>query len=305
VTGDETTAVGADGQPITAGDRYQSKYQLLRLPGDDELTFALLRPYVPASRGAGNQNLLTAFMTASSDPDTYGQLRSFVLPGGSLPEGPVTASDNIQADNAVTALRRDICVGQTQCDLATPSIVPIGDSILYVQSFFVSGTDLGAPNLTRVIVSYQSASGTRIEVGKTFRDALVALFGEDVPAEIEATPLLDDPAVEGGGTPGDEPDDPPEDPGDDPAPPTTGPEGETPAQRQARLIVELEAAFRRADEAARQGDMVTYAEQVQVARGLAAELAALTASGTPTSAGGDPPEGTSTTTTTPTPTTGA
>jgi uncharacterized membrane protein (UPF0182 family) len=271
VTNEATQAVGEDGQPVRSQQRFASKYMLLKLPGDDAPSFVLLRPFVPASRGAGNQNLLTAFMTASSDPDSYGQLRSFVLPGGSLPDGPITATDNIQADDEVANLRRNICTGQAQCDLSTPSIIPIGNSILYVQSFFVSGTDLGAPNLTRVIVAYQSADGTEIAVGSTFREALEIIFGSGVPEEIEDTQVI-------GGV--DDPTD-PEDPGGETTEPTepstpqtTDPDASVEARR-TRLIGELEAAFQRADAAAREGDLVTYAEEVEAARDIAAELAGL------------------------------
>lgn len=273
VSGDQTTAVGADGQPITSGDRYESKYQMLKLPGDEGASFVLLRPYVGASRGSGSQNLLTAFMVASSDPDSYGRLRSFVMPGGKLPDGPITAADNIQADEAVAALRRTLCQGQSTCGLAAPSIVPIGNSILYVQSFFVSGTELGAPKLERVIVSYQSATETQVEVDQTLRGALVKLFGTDVPTEIESTPLSDPVVVD--------PDDGTTDPGD-PADPsgtttTTRPDGPAPsvADQQAALITQLEAAFEAADAAAREGDMVAYSREVERAREIAADLAAL------------------------------
>ncbi len=318
--GEETATVDADGEVVTARSPYESKYMLMKLPGDDEVSFVMLRPFVPAQRGGvGNQNLLTAFMVASSDPDSYGQLRSFVLPGGSLPDGPVTATDNIQADADVADFRRNTCTGQAVCDVSTPSIIPIGNSILYVQSFFVSGTDLGAPNLTRVIVAHQSADGTQIEMAPTFREALVEIFGEDVPGGIQDTPIVEDPA-EGPDEPSD-----PEDP--DPTPPDTTPEvDETLAQEQARLITELDAAFTAAETAARAGDMVEYANRIEEARELAGELAALqariddeaAAGGSGGSVEGDPPdgegasgappdgeEGAVTTTSSPPPTTGA
>ena len=304
VSGETTRSVDADGKPIKAGSRYASKYMMLKLPGDDHVSFVLLRPYVPASRGSGNQNLLTSFMVASSDPGSYGKLRSFTL-RGSLPDGPITATDNIQSDAEVASLRRNICQGQAVCNLATPSIVPIGNSILYVQSFFVAGTDLGAPNLERVIVSYQSSAGTQIEVDNTFRGALVKIFGEDVPGAIEDTDVVD---PIGPDTPGD-PTDPvgPTDPVE-PDPPID----ETMAEQQARLINELDDAFAAADAAARSGDMVTYAREIDSARAIAEELKELQAgeagggtepSAPPDGGGGVAGNGSSTTTTSVTTTT--
>lgn len=281
VSGDQSVAVGADGQPITSGDRYESKYQMLELPGDDHASFVLLRPYVGASRGGVGQNLMTSFMVASSDPGSYGKLRSFVMPGGKLPDGPITATDNIQADEAVAALRRTLCQGQSTCGLATPSIVPVGKAILYVQSFFVSGTELGAPKLQQVIVSHQSSSGTRVEVADTLRGALVKLFGSGVPSGIESTPLTDpvvvDPDVPNRGDDVTEPDG---EPGGsrDGSSTTSEPseDGEVSvAQRRSQLIAELEEAFEAADAAARRGDMVTYAREIDRARQLSADLSSL------------------------------
>jgi len=50
-------------------------YELTALPGQTQQSFVLLQPFVPFSNG-DKQNL-TAFMTAASDPDDYGQLTVF------------------------------------------------------------------------------------------------------------------------------------------------------------------------------------------------------------------------------------
>src|SRR5699024_911688 len=88
--------------------------------------------------------------------------------------------------------------------------------ILYVQSMFVSGQSVQAPQLQRVIVSYQSRSQTKVGIGTTLRDALVDVFGDDVPDDVEDTKVTTPPPDAEGEGPGgpnefDEPDEPDDD----------------------------------------------------------------------------------------------
>ncbi len=61
-------------------------YELMALPGETQQNFVLVQPFVPSSNG-DKQNL-TAFMTASSDPDSYGQLTAYTIPAGQTVDGP-------------------------------------------------------------------------------------------------------------------------------------------------------------------------------------------------------------------------
>jgi uncharacterized membrane protein (UPF0182 family) len=289
VSGEDTTRVGADGEPIKASDRYQSKYLLLRLPGDERQSFVILRPFVAASKGSNSgQNQLTGFMVAGGDPEDYGVLRSFELPSRDLPEGPTEAIDNMQSDKAVAELRRQLCQGKSECDFATPAIIPIANSILYVQSFFVRGTEVGAPKLQQVIVSYQSSNGTEIAVDGTLRGALVKIFGDAVPEGVEDTEVVVEP---GDGSP--------DDPGETPT--TTVPSGDpgTVAARRARLVADLVDAFDAADAAARRGDLVAREEALREAERISRDLADLDGSRPPSSSTTSTTSSSTTTTTRP------
>ena len=293
VTEDSTQKVDANGVQINPSQPYESKYLLLRLPGDDHQTFVILRPFVAASKGSSGQNQLTGFMVASGDPGDYGLMRSFALSAQDLPEGPIEATDNMQADKNVAELRRQLCQGKSVCDLATPTIVPVGDSILYVQSFFVRGTDLGAPKLQQVVVSYQSATGTEVAVDGTLRGALVKIFGDGVPRGIEDTEVV---------VGSDTPDDPggPTDPGRPGSSTTTTTVAPADVEaRRTRLLAALVTAFDDADGAARRGDLVAREQALKEAERVARELDALA----PTPAGSAPATTAPATTTAPTTTT--
>ncbi|QXC60472.1 UPF0182 family protein [Aquihabitans sp. G128] len=296
VKNSQATTVGPDGQPLSPNDRYKSQYQLMKLPGEDQESFVILRPYAAASNGnsTSSQNQMTSFFVASSDPDNYGELRTYVMPTSRLPDGPNLAADGIQSDDVVAGLRRDLCQGKSVCDLPTPVIIPVDNSLLYVQSFFVAGTDVGAPKLENVIVSYQSGDDTRIAVASTFREALVKIFGaDDVPEGIEDTKVVGSSAGNGDGI-----DDPVETDGSTTTT-TTTPKGSTSgtiSAQEAALIDKIVAAFDAADDAARSGDQVLYAQKIKEADGYADDLAALRKKDTGSSGSGSSSSSTTTTT---------
>ena len=155
-----------------------------------------------------------------------------------------------------------------------------------MQSFFVRGTEVGAPKLQQVIVSYQSSNGTEIAVGPTLRGALVKIFGDAVPQGIEDTEVVVEP---GDGNP---------DPGDGGTTTTTTPSGDpsSVAARRARLVADLVDAFDTADAAARRGDLVAREEALKEAERLGRELAQLDGSAGGSGSGSGSSSTTSTTT---------
>ena len=291
-----TERLGPDGQPISSDDLYTSQYLLMQLPGEEAASFVLLRPYVTATQGASSQNQLSGFIVARNDPGEYGQLESFVLPTSVLPDGPNLAADGIQSDDTVAELRRSLCQGASVCEMPAPSLIPIGNSIMYVQPLFVAGTELGAPRLEKVIVSYQSATRTQIEVDDTFRGALEKIFGDGVPEGIADTELAPgvgadpdpepDPNGEGEGEPV-----PGETPGEttEPTAPTQPTQPTVPEGRVEELIGLASSAFTDAEAAARQGDQVTYARKIDEAKGYVRELDELTGAAEPSGTGDDEP----------------
>ncbi len=174
-----TAATGADGQRLTPEDRFEPQYLLMRLPGDEEESFVIMRPFVAAGGGDNNQRLLTSFMVANSDPEEYGTLTTYQMPGSNLPDGPNLVADQMKSDSAVGELQTNLCQQGSECELRNLVMIPIGDSLLYVRSFFVSGNESKVPTLSRVIVSFQSKTGTNIAVDETLAGALVKLgFGD-------------------------------------------------------------------------------------------------------------------------------
>ena len=66
-----------------------------KLPGDEKEGFMILRSFVPVSDDDSKKQL-TAFMVAKSDPDHYGKLIVYEMPGDNLPNGPGLVNSVIQ-----------------------------------------------------------------------------------------------------------------------------------------------------------------------------------------------------------------
>ena len=63
----------------------------------------MLRPFVPFSTD-DERTELQAVMTASSDPDSYGELTSYVVRQSPLPAGPARVADRAESDSEIGPL---------------------------------------------------------------------------------------------------------------------------------------------------------------------------------------------------------
>lgn len=123
------------------------------------------------------RDFLAAYISASSDPDTYGKLTVLTIPG--QVNGPKLAFNAISTDTAVSTelgqIGRD---GQNRIRWGNLLTLPIGNGgLLYVAPIYASpGAGDAAstyPRLIRVAMMYNDKVG----YGPTVRDALDEIFG--------------------------------------------------------------------------------------------------------------------------------
>jgi uncharacterized protein len=128
------------------------------------------------------RDFLAAYVSASSDPDTYGRLTVLTIPG--QVNGPKLAFNAISTDTTVSQelglIGRD---GQNRIRWGNLLTLPIGQGgLLYVAPVYASpGTSDAAstyPRLIRVAMMYND----KIGFGPTVRDALIDLFGPGADA---------------------------------------------------------------------------------------------------------------------------
>jgi len=148
------TVLGTNGQlqpaPVA---RLQPQYVLAHLPGSTQQSFMLLTPFVPVSTSAERQNL-TAYMTASSDPQDYGALRVYETPAGQTVDGPALIANAIRSNVSISTELSYLNQNGSTVELGEVAIVPVDQSLLYVQPVYVESSSNQIPTLKDVIVVY-------------------------------------------------------------------------------------------------------------------------------------------------------
>lgn len=155
-------------------------YVLMALPKEKQESFVLVRPFTPG--GASRQNM-TGYMVARADPDRYGELITYSFPRSDLIYGPELAEGAINQDPDVSQLVTLWNQQHSKVIYGNLIIVPMGNSLLYVQPLYLQGSGSKIPQLKKVIVF----SGNRVEMGDTLDDALDRLFAA-TPSTSPSTP---------------------------------------------------------------------------------------------------------------------
>jgi uncharacterized protein len=145
-------------------------YILAQRPGDDGATFQLT-----SALNAFNRDNLSSFISASSDPETYGQIQVLRLPGNTPFLGPRQVQQSFNTNDDVA---RDLNLfrgSDSQPVFGNLLTLPIGNNgLLYVQPLYVEGTGQNSfPLLRKVLVNY----GDRVGYADTLEDALDQVFG--------------------------------------------------------------------------------------------------------------------------------
>ena len=154
------TVIGTNGQVVTpAVARLAPQYIEAALPGQGQqgVNFLLITPFVPISTSGSSQNL-TAFMTASSDPGSYGALTVYQLPAGELVDGPGLISNAIRSNSQISAELTFYNQQGSNVELGEVAIVPIDNTLLYVEPVYVESSSAHIPTLDDVVVVYNSVA---------------------------------------------------------------------------------------------------------------------------------------------------
>jgi uncharacterized membrane protein (UPF0182 family) len=125
---------------------------IMKLPGESKEEYILLIPYTPSKR-----DNLAAWMAARCDMPNYGKLVVYVFPRDRLVFGP--RQINARIDQNAYISQQITLWGQVGSQVIRGSllIIPIENSLLYVQPLYLSASDrVGLPELRRVIVAYEN-----------------------------------------------------------------------------------------------------------------------------------------------------
>ncbi len=158
---------------------------IMKLPGEEDVEFVLILPFTPAEKPN-----MVAWLSARMDGPEYGKLIAYTFPRGVQIDGPVQIEARIDND---TEISQQFTLWNQSGSVVIRGnllVIPIADSILYVEPVYLRAEGLPLPELKRVIL----ASANKVVMEPSLDEALGALFG----GQAVAGPS---PPSGGGGTP--------------------------------------------------------------------------------------------------------
>lgn len=154
-------------------------YLIMKLPGEAEAEYILMLPYTPKSRPN-----MVAWMAARMDGDNYGNMLVFNFPKQETIYGPEQIEARI---NQNTEIAQQITLWSQRGSRVYRGnllVIPMANSILYVEPLYLQAENGRIPELKRVIASF----GNKIVMEPTLDQALLKLFGTETEPAVPTTP---------------------------------------------------------------------------------------------------------------------
>jgi uncharacterized protein len=215
------------------------RHIIMRLPGEANPEFIFMTPFTP--RGKDN---LAAWMVARMDGDNYGKLSVYRFPKQSLVYGPKQIANRINQDTEIS--RQLTLWDQKGSEVIRGEllVIPIEESLIYVQPIYLRAEGGSIPELKRVVVAHEN----RVVMGESLEEGLNALFGSGAAAQARTnaqdslSTLGIEPSVVGGG-----------------AAPSTG---AAPSGAVGDLLRQAQTHYDRAIAAQRAGNWADYGREI-------------------------------------------
>jgi len=144
-------------------------YIIMRLPGEEKAEYILMLPFTPKSR----LNMI-GWMCARMDGDNYGNMLVFSFPKQETIYGPQQIESRINQD---TEISQKLSLWNQQGSSVYRGnllVIPMNNSILYVEPLYLQADNSKLPELKRVIAGF----GNKIVMESSLDKALTSLFGE-------------------------------------------------------------------------------------------------------------------------------
>ena len=221
----------------------EAYYVVMRIPGEANPEFLLLQPMVPKDR----PNMI-AWVAARNDAPNYGTVRVFRFPTNTTVLGPAQIEARIDQDPTISAQITLWNASGSKVIRGNLIVVPVGDSLIYLQPVYLQSTSSKFPEFERIVV----ASPTSVVWGRTLGEALNLLLA-------------------GGGQPTTTPSPgPTQGPGASPTPVASAAPG-LPSD-VAGLVAYANLHFELAQQALRDGDFARYGQEIELVRQALARL---------------------------------
>ncbi|NQU98578.1 UPF0182 family protein [Candidatus Woesearchaeota archaeon] len=147
-------------------------YIIIKLPGEEREEFVLMTSFTPIRK----DNMIS-WMAARSDVENYGKLLLYKFPKDKLIYGPLQIEAKFDQDSEIS---QQLTLWSQQGSRVTRGnllVIPIKDSILYIEPLYIQAEQGQLPQLKRILVS----DGERVVMEETLEIALNVLFGKARP----------------------------------------------------------------------------------------------------------------------------
>lgn len=154
----------------------EPNYYILNLPGEKQEEFVNSIPYTPKDK-----KNMTGLLVARNDGDNYGKLVLYKLPKNRVIYGPMQIEAQIDQSTEISKEFSLWSQAGSTYSRGNMFVIPIDDSILYVEPVYLEAKNSSIPEVKRVIVAY----GDQIAYEPTLAEALNSLFGEGAGTKFE------------------------------------------------------------------------------------------------------------------------
>ena len=148
----------------------EAYYVVMRMPGEPEAEFLLLQPMVPR-----NRTNMIAWVAARMDPGVYGTTRVYRFPSDTTVFGPAQIEARIDADGAISEQLTLWSQAGSTVIRGNLIVIPVGDSVVYLQPFYLQSTGTALPEFQRIVV----ASPREVVWSRTLGDGLRLLLAAE------------------------------------------------------------------------------------------------------------------------------
>jgi uncharacterized membrane protein (UPF0182 family) len=145
----------------------QPYYVIMRLPGEQDAEYILMLPMVPQ----GRDNMIS-WMAARCDSNDYGHLFEFSFSKDKLFYGPYQIQARINQNPEISQQYSLWNQMGSKVILGNLLVIPVADSLLYVEPLYIRARDGQLPELQRVLASYAD----RTVMGDDLELTLASLF---------------------------------------------------------------------------------------------------------------------------------
>lgn len=150
-------------------------YNMMKLENEDEAELLLTVPYTLT-----NKDNMVAWLAVRNEWGNYGKLQVYKFPKDINVYGPMQIENRINSDMNISKELNLWSQGGSKVIRGNMIVVPIDDSILYVEPIYIASSNQSTlPELKQVVVAYNE----KIVMKSSLDEALYALFNEKAPSK--------------------------------------------------------------------------------------------------------------------------